>query len=212
MAKRTRLNYSLTLEITMKIDDIHPIILAAGRWRRPGFTEAEALAARKIALCLALKNCAGMATPVVVLGCGAKLLSGEFPESSSAVVNWRWRTGQLSSLLAGLRRVPRDEAFLLYPANLMFLTPRLIKRLAIAFMAQGRHEEILMPRFRGRAGHPVIFSPKIRGELQRAQTAREVVYRDPRRVFHLAAGTDAIWRDLQTPAELARLRVQGITN
>ena len=54
-----------------------------------------------------------------------------------------------------------------------------------------------MPRFKGRAGHPVIFSAHTREELRLASTAREVVYRDPRRVFFLAVRNPAIWKDFE---------------
>jgi CTP:molybdopterin cytidylyltransferase MocA len=196
----------------MNISNIYPIILAAGKWTRAGFTQAEAMAARKIGLRMAVENCASLARPIVVLGCAAAALRGEVRSRARVVVNQSWRAGQLRSMLAGLRCVPRHAPFLLYPANLVFLTPRLVERMAVAFIQRARHHEILMPRFRGSPGHPVIFSAKVRNELQHAQTAREVVYRDPARVFYLPAATDAIWRDLQTPAELAAFCARGIKN
>lgn len=204
------LNYSLTVAMRKNSSNVYPIILAAGKWSHSGFTEAEALTARKIALRVALDNCASLAKPVVVLGCGAAALRGEVLSRAHVVVNRGWRAGRLRSMLAGLRRVPCDAPFLLYPANLVFLRPRLIARMALAFMRRTPHQEILMPRFRGRAGHPVIFSANLRRELEHARTAREVVYSNPGRVFYLSAGTDSIWKYFQSPAELACVRRNGI--
>jgi FO synthase len=66
---------------------------------------------------------------------------------------------------------------------------------------------IAIPKFKDRGGHPVIVAAELRAEFESATTARDVVYRDPRRVKFVPVATDAIWRDLDSPAAYrARVR------
>ena len=108
------------------------------------------------------------------------------------VIHRGWRRGLLSSILAGLRRVPRGAPFLLYPVNHPRLTPAVIQRLVEAFAKRRAGQSIILPRFRGKAGHPVIFTAELRNELQNAETARHVVYRDSWRVKFVAVRTAAV--------------------
>jgi CTP:molybdopterin cytidylyltransferase MocA len=50
----------------------------------------------------------------------------------------------------------------------------------------------------------VIFAPSLRRELEAASTAREVVYRDKRRIRFVRVRTEAIWLDIDTPAAYRR--------
>jgi CTP:molybdopterin cytidylyltransferase MocA len=135
-----------------------------------------------------------------VLGYRALLLRAHVPRAARVVVNREWRSGQLSSLLVGLRRVTRRAAFMVYPLDQIFLTKSLVDRIVRAFNRRKKHHQIVMPRYRGRAGHPVIFSAGVRRDLYHAQTARQVVYRRPRRILYVAARTPAIWKEFDSPA------------
>jgi CTP:molybdopterin cytidylyltransferase MocA len=181
----------------MKPPNIYPILLAAGPSPRLGSANKPATFGGKNALEIAVENCAGLLQPIVVLGYHARILRKWVPRGPRIVLNRGWRAGQLSSLLAALRYVPARAAFMLYPVDHVFLTPALIHRLMQTFEKRKKGQEILMPRFKRRAGHPVIFSAQTRRELRIAPTAREVVYRDPRRVFFLAVRTPAIWREFE---------------
>lgn len=132
----------------------------------------------------------------MVLGFKSVQLRPTVPANARIVINRNWRVGQLSSLLSGLRKVPPDSAFLLYPTDLVFLTRPMIHKLAAAFLRRTKHQKIVMPVYRARDGHPVIFAAELRGELAHSQTARDVVYRDPRRIKRVRVLTPAIWRDL----------------
>ncbi len=182
---------------------IYPILLAAGPSRGLPFSKALATFGGKTALEIAVGNCqavAGLATPVVVLGSRAAQVAPRVPAGVSVVVNRRWRAGQLSSLIAGLRRVPDGRAFLLYPVDHPLITPALLRRLVRAYRGRHRFEEIVLPVFQGRVGHPAIFAPRVRKELRRARTAREVVYRNPQRLLWVNVRTPGIWMDFATPA------------
>lgn len=175
-----------------------PIILAAGPAPRLPFPKPLAPFAGKTALAIAVDNCRDLAPAIVVLGCQAARVRSAVPRGAGVVVNRRWRSGQMSSLRAGLRRVPREAAFLLYPVDLPLLTPAIIRRLVRAFHQRGEQQAIVAPFFRGRTGHPVVLAPSLRRELARARTAKEVIERNERRVMTVGVRTPAIWQDFNT--------------
>ncbi|MHB8411968.1 MAG: nucleotidyltransferase family protein [Candidatus Acidiferrales bacterium] len=190
----------------MNESKIFPILLAAGKSPRLPFPKALAEFSGSTAVEIAVRNCHGLERPIVVLGYRAGRLRRGIPRPARSTVNRKWRTGQLSSLLAGLRKVPKDGAFLIYPVDLVFLTPGTIRRLVAAFRRRTARQAIVMPVYRGRDGHPVILAPDLRRELRSAKTARDVVNRDPGRIKRVRVKTFAIWKDFDTLATYARLR------
>jgi CTP:molybdopterin cytidylyltransferase MocA len=189
--------------LAMNNSDVVPVILAAGPGAREVVvpaserTKKAAGRPRRNAFEIAVANCRGMARPVVVLGSEALELQHYCPSRALVVVNRGWRRGQLSSLLAGLRQVRRTAHFMLYPVDLVGLRPGDIRRLLVAFERRKAGQEIFMPQFQGRPGHPVIFSAATRAELGRAKTARDVVYADPRRLVLVPLRTNAVWKERQ---------------
>lgn len=190
----------------MKRTGICPILLAAGPSLRFPIPKALALFGGRTALEIAIDNCRSLEPPVVVLGAKASLVRKAVPRSTRFTVNSHWRSGQISSLLAGLSTVPRDAAFLVYPVDLVLLTPDDVNQLARAFLKRRLDQTIVIPIHDGRDGHPVIMAAKLRRELQQAAIARDVVTRDPRRVKHIRVKTSAIWTDFDTPRSYARLK------
>ncbi len=196
----------------MKKAQIYPILLAAGSSGRLGFPKPLARFGDKTAVEIAVANCAGLAPPVVVLGSDAAQVRRAVPRGARVVINRRWRSGQLSSLLAGLRRVPRDAAFLIYPVDHPLLTRAIVQRLVRAFERRPRGKTIVMPMQRRQPGHPVICAAEIRDEMCRARTAREVVYRDTTRLLYVGVMTSAIRQEFADLASylacLQRFRAQ----
>jgi len=188
-------------------ENIAAIILAAGPRRTLPFPKALAPFGRLTALERALNTCAeapGFAPPVVVLGSDAdEILANWKPAPGTIVVqNPDWREGQLSSLLAGLRRVPRHAAFLIYPVDYPLLFPGLLARLRWAYTHRYPHQRIVVPTIGSRDGHPVLVAPEMRREFARARTAREVVHRPDKqdRVLRVPVRERAIFRDFDSPA------------
>ena len=188
-----------------EVPRIYPIVLAAGRSVPLGFLRPLARFGRKTALEIAVENCRGLERPIVVLGHQARRLRRAVPPSVRVIVNRNWRAGQLSSLRAELRHVPRNAAFLLYPVDYPLLTRSVVGRLVAAFKSRSRRHAIVVPIFERRHGHPVLFSPGTREELRRAHTAKEVVFRNPKRVRFVGVGTSAIWEDFDTPGSYRRI-------
>ncbi|MFZ0911266.1 MAG: NTP transferase domain-containing protein [Candidatus Acidiferrales bacterium] len=202
MAQHSR--YTIFSVRFMRPTRIFPIILAAGGPGKLGYAKALARFGDKTALEIAVENCAGLEPPIVVLGYGAAPVCKSNLKVARFVLNRNWRRGQLTSLLAGLRRVPRGSAFLLYPVDQPLLTRKLVERLVKAFRARRPKQKIVMPRAGKRAGHPIVCDGGLRGELRAAQTAREVVYRDQSRIRYVRVADDAIWSDFDSNAAYRR--------
>jgi molybdenum cofactor cytidylyltransferase len=195
----------LGAEFRVKKLRIFPIVLAAGGSGGLAVHKPLARFGGKTALAIALENCRELEPAIVVLGSGSARVRKEVPAGARAVTNRRWRSGQLSSLLAGLRHVPPGAPFLIYPVDHPLLTRAIVRRLVAGFRSRSPHEKIVLPRARGRAGHPTIFSGELRGEFAQARTAREVVYRDPARIRTVRVRSSAIWEDYGSPSAYRRL-------
>jgi molybdenum cofactor cytidylyltransferase len=193
-----RLDYSAAAAAMKDHDKIVPIILTAGRSRRLPVPKALAEFAGKTALAIAVENCEGLGTPLVVLGCNAKRVRSAVPAEARAILNRDWRRGQLSSLQCALRHVPKKSAFLIYPVDQPLLKKENIQKLVRAFRARKSTQQIVMPRYERTDGHPVIISSAVRKEFFQAETAREVVYRRPERIRTIKVDTSAVFEDFNS--------------
>ena len=183
-------------------EKIVPVILAAGCSERLGMPKALAQFGVQTAIEIAVENCAGYEQPVVVLGCDAERLRPYVPPSAEVLFNSNWRNGQLNSLLCALDVAPASAAVLMYPVDHPLLLKENVVDLVAEYRGRAPAEEIVMPRFGGRHGHPIIFSPSLREELHAAVTARDVVYRIPSRLRVFEAKSSAIYEDFHTPETL----------
>src|SRR5271170_8114693 len=116
----------------------------------------------------------------VVLGAGADAIRAHLLlDSASVVLNQDWAKGQLSSIQAAVRSFAghETEGLLLCPVDHPLISGALVNRLIEQFDA-GKHA-IVVPTFRGRRGHPVIFRASVYDELLAAPSdigARQVVW------------------------------------
>lgn len=114
----------------------------------------------------------------VVLGATVEeILARVTLADETLVVNADWRRGQLSSLQAGLRALPNGtEGVIVCPVDHPLVSESLVSVLIEGF--DSKHAAITVPAYRGRRGHPVIFSATLYDELLGAQPeigARAVV-------------------------------------
>jgi molybdenum cofactor cytidylyltransferase len=179
-------------------DKIVPIILAAGRSKRLPVPKALAEFAGKTALAIAIENCRGLETPLVVLGCHAKRVHQAVPSEARAILNRDWREGQLTSLQCALQHVPKKCAFLIYPVDQPLLQKATIQKLVRAFRTRKYKQQIVMPRYKRTDGHPVIVASPVRTEFFQAKTAREVVYRRPERIRTVEVDTPSVYEDFNS--------------
>src|ERR1700690_3133653 len=95
------------------------------------------------------------------------------------VINGQWENGQLSSIQAAIRSLPQGgtEGLLLCPVDHPLISPNLVNSLITEFDSAKRR--IVLPTFRGRRGHPVLFHSELFDELLSASPdkgARQVVW------------------------------------
>jgi len=178
---------------------IVPIILAGGSSKHLDFPKPLARFGDKTALLLAVENCCEVGRPIVVLGCNSGKIRHAVPDGVRVVCNTRWREGQQSSLRCALDHIPVDSAFMIYPVDHPLLLKTTVEGLVRAFRRRRKAVKIVMPRHQSRLGHPIIVSAALRGEFFSAQTAREIVYCDPKRNLVMQVRTSAIYQDFDTP-------------
>jgi molybdenum cofactor cytidylyltransferase len=128
------------------------------------------------------------------------------------VVNARPEEGKCSSLRAGLGALWSRPDGILVTAVDQPLDHHLIDRLigeAEAAWERGDHQAgkaIVLPVFRGRRGHPVLYCATLLGEMsgisEESEGLRAVVRRNPERVLEVPCSSGAILLDLNRPVDV----------
>ena len=132
------------------------------------------------------------------------------------VVNRNYAQGQLSSLVAALRALAGEkiDGILLHLVDHPFLNPDLVDRMIERFYESKKL--IVVPAYKGRRGHPVIFSSRLFGELLSApldQGAKSVVRAHAAETLEIETDDEGITFDIDTPEDYRRHvgRVDGET-
>lgn len=145
---------------------------------------------------------AGSHEVIVVLGHKAEevapYVSGE---SVRDVMNSRYREGRASSIKTGLEAVSSDATDVVIMAVDQPRAPQIV---SAAINAHLEADALLTsPRYRGRGGHPLIFSARLLPELGRIseenQGLREVFERHREEINEVVFDDPAIRLDLNTP-------------
>ena len=128
-------------------------------------------------------------------------------ESASVVINDEWRSGQLSSIRAAIRSLPADETggLILCPVDHPMVSAELVARLIETFDLSGKL--VVLPTYRGRRGHPVIFRASLYDELLAASPsigAREVVWAHVADVVEFPTEEEGVVLNLNDPETLRR--------
>jgi molybdenum cofactor cytidylyltransferase len=184
---------------------VEGLILAAGKSQRMGspkpllrifgrtFLEHIALEARQSEL-IGLK---------IILGHQADLILKSLPRfEADVIVNPDYEQGQLSSLTKGLKALegcPIDGV-MLFLIDHPFISRDVINQLIQSFSEHG--QPIVIPTFRGKRGHPLIFGRELFSELSNApldQGAVTVVRKHQERVFSVEVEQEGVLIDIDTP-------------
>ncbi len=143
----------------------------------------------------------------VVLGADAETIRAKLPaiEPAAIVVNPEWRMGQLSSIHAAIRSLPagQTEGLILCPVDHPLISAKLVAQLIDGFDAGGT--QIIVPAYRGRRGHPVIFRATLYEELLAAPHeigARQVVWTHAEDVKEVSTEEEAVVLNLDDPETL----------
>ena len=189
---------------------VRAVILAAGASSRMGtpkamlrLTPAETFLAR-----LVKRFCeAGIPDIVIVTGAHAEAVRSAVGRTRPPVRfehNDRWRDGQLTSLLTGLRDRPGDqlEAVLVTLVDTPFVTADTIRRVLRAWRVQ--HAPIVRPSQGTTHGHPVLFDRSLFHELSAADPqvgAKAVVRAHAARIVNVPVEDPGAFVDIDTPED-----------
>jgi molybdenum cofactor cytidylyltransferase len=148
----------------------------------------------------------------VVVGAGAEEICRVAKlDASVTVLNPNWEHGQLSSVCAGLRSLSkcRTDGIILCPVDHPLLSGRLIGDLVESFYANKK--AIVLPTYKGRRGHPVIFSSALYGELLAAppdKGARAVVWAHAADVLEVFTEEEGVVLNINDPNMLQQIEPQ----
>lgn len=144
----------------------------------------------------------------VVLGAHVREISAALRlDDETVIVNPRWQDGQLSSIQAaieGLSRLPTD-GLLLFLVDHPLVSAGLVKKLVEIFYETG--DSIVLPTYRGKRGHPVIFARRLYSELLAApenQGARAVVWAHAAEVLEVPTEEEGVVLNLNDPEALRK--------
>jgi CTP:molybdopterin cytidylyltransferase MocA len=144
----------------------------------------------------------------VVLGASAeKIRSAVSLDSSVVVINPNWEQGQLTSIHAALSSLPAGsvDGMMLFLVDHPLISQKLVATLVEAFYAH--QSPIVLPTFRGRRGHPVIFAARLFPELLAAPAetgARAVVWAHAAEVLQVPTEEKGVILNLNDPRALAQ--------
>ena len=135
----------------------------------------------------------------------AEISSALSLDPASIVVNQDWKLGQISSIQAAIRSLPKDETdgIMLFLVDHPLISGELVAQVAQEFYTSGR--PIVIPTFRGKRGHPVIFAARLYEELLALspdQGARVVVWAHASEVHEVPTIEEGIVLNLNSPEAL----------
>jgi molybdenum cofactor cytidylyltransferase len=150
---------------------------------------------------------------IVVLGHDAEQLRGQIEHLPvEIVINTDYQSGQLSSLQAAIRHIKNDDrcdGILVHLVDHPFIDGALVDALIAKFLETKKL--IVVPRYKGKRGHPVIFSRQLFQQLLDApldQGAKAVVNAHGQYTVELEWQDEGITLDIDTP-DLYRQHVRG---
>ncbi len=188
---------------------IEGVLLAAGESRRMGFPKPLLKIDSETFLRRTLRTMLEVVRDVIVVtGAHRERVRAEIPSDHrvKTVHNPGFERGQLSSLKCTLRAIDADAAaVIVHLADHPLVLASTFQAVADEFAS--RRYPIVIARYAGRRGHPVLFAKEVFGELLDApeeQGARWVVNADPARVAYVDVEDPGVTLDLDTPGDLAR--------
>ncbi|NDQ58791.1 MAG: nucleotidyltransferase family protein [Acidipila sp.] len=186
------------------------VILAAGESRRMGQPKAllPYLGGTFLTHLLSCTRHPKIGVTRVVVGAHAEDISrGAGISAEEIIFNKEWARGQLSSIQVAVRALEglETDGMLLCPVDHPLVTGELVGELIGKFYSSGKM--IVVPKYAGRRGHPMIFSSALYAELLAAPEdlgARAVVWAHAADVVEVATEEEGVVLNLNDPETLAR--------
>jgi molybdenum cofactor cytidylyltransferase len=138
-----------------------------------------------------------------VLGAGADEISTIAKlDPLQIVLNQHWQEGQLSSICAGIRSLENVETdgIILCPVDHPLVSAVLVNDLVEQFYSNKK--TIVLPTYKGRRGHPAIFSKELFSELLAAPAdkgARAVVWAHATDVLEVPTEEEGVVLNINNP-------------
>ncbi len=187
---------------------ISAIILAAGESKRMGLNKFLLPWGKKrmIEQTLEIYMDTPLSEIILVLGYQAEqILAAISPTPIKTVINSAYKEGMSSSLRCGLLAVDqRTEGLLIALGDQPGIERQVVTELISAFQRVYPRQNIFVPTYHGRRGHPVILSKKFFGEIQELAGdigGREILQRNEQEIFEVPVETEAILWDVDTIAD-----------
>ena len=189
---------------------IAAVVLAAGRSSRmaPRNKLLELVEGKTIVVRVAEVALASRADPVIVVtGCDAERIAAALAGLKATIVhNAAFEDGLSSSLKVGLKALPPDsDGALILLGDMPAVEGPVLSALMAAFTGR---DAICVPVHQGRRGNPVLWGCGYFAEMMRLtgdSGAKSLMTLHADRVTEVAVGSDSIFADVDTPADLARL-------
>lgn len=151
---------------------------------------------------------------VVVGNRSDKLMTKISKRPVKIVVNQQSQKGMSTSIISGLRSVSKEsQGIMIVLADQPFVVAQIIDKLVEEF--QKRDQSIIVPIYRGKRGHPVIFPIKYRNDLLRLEGdvgAREIMHKYAADVVEVPVETESINIDLDTQGDYEKVTTKNSTN
>jgi molybdenum cofactor cytidylyltransferase len=144
----------------------------------------------------------------IVLGAQAGEIRSRLPLDAAWILeNPNWQQGQLSSIQAAIRSLPlgETEGLILCPVDHPLISSFLVAQLIQEF--DSTEKLIVLPTYKRKRGHPVIFRASLFEELLAASSevgAREVVWAHPKDVTEVETDEEAVVLNLNDPETLKK--------
>jgi molybdenum cofactor cytidylyltransferase len=183
------------------------IILAAGESTRMGSPKAllqigdKSFAQRIVDTLIASR----VLDIVIVLGADAEPIQDQLNWfEGKTVINREWTKGQLSSVLVGLRAVEQQDLYgvLIWPVDRPLVSRHVIVGMLHQFWT--KQKKIVVPIYKGRRGHPVLFGKELFHELERAPMefgARSVLQARPDDVLEYQTDEEGVLINIDSPED-----------
>jgi molybdenum cofactor cytidylyltransferase len=145
---------------------------------------------------------------VIVLGADAESIQNQLNWfGGKTVINKEWEKGQLSSVLVGLRALEQQDlhGVLIWPVDRPLVSRQVVVGMLHQFWTE--HKQIVVPVYKGRRGHPVLFGEDLFRDLERAPMemgARRVLQDHPDDVLEYQTDEEGVVVNIDSPEDYQR--------